>query len=154
MNRLNKHFNQVTLCDLVSKDHFTNVMQLPYLNKIVLNIGLGQKLISNKKEIVKTLLALELIASQRAVPTKAKKSIDKFKLKKNMMIGSKLTLRRKNMFFFLDRLTNDVLPSLERLEEFHRKYRRLSSSSLKKAAKDFSTTGKRISGRLVKKKSS
>jgi hypothetical protein len=58
------------------------------------------------------------------------------------------------MFFFLDRLTNDVLPSLERLEEFHRKYRRLSSSSLKKAAKDFSTTGKRISGRLVKKKSS
>ena len=57
-------------------------MQIPHLNKIVLNIGLGQKLIANKKEIVKTLLALELIGSQRAVATKAKKSIDKFKLKK------------------------------------------------------------------------
>jgi len=124
MNRLNKHFDQVIRYDLISKDHFTNVMQIPHLNKIVLNIGLGQKLIANKKEIVKTLLALELIGSQRAVATKAKKSIDKFKLKKKMMIGSKLTLRRRNMFFFLDRLTNDVLPNLENLEDFHRKYKK------------------------------
>ncbi len=114
-------------------------MQIPHLNKIVLNIGLGQKLIANKKEIVKTLLALELIGSQRAVATKAKKSIDKFKLKKKMMIGSKLTLRRRNMFFFLDRLTNDVLPNLENLEDFHRKYK-----------KGFS--GKNKSSSLVNKK--
>jgi len=131
MNRLKKHFDHITRYDLLIKDHFVNVMESPYLNKIVLNIGLGQKLIVNRKEIIPTLLALELIGSQRATLTRAKKSIDKFKLKKKMVIGSKVTLRKKNMFFFLDRLINEILPNLENLEEFHKKYKK-SLKSIKK----------------------
>jgi len=136
MNRLKKHFDHVTRYDLLMKDHFVNVMETPYLNKIVLNIGLGQKLIVSRKEIVPTLLALELIGSQRAIVTRAKKSIDKFKLKKKMVIGSKVTLRRKNMFYLLDRLINDVLPNLENLEEFHKKYRK-SLKSIKRKNQNF-----------------
>lgn len=132
MNRLKKHFDHITRYDLLMKDHFVNVMETPYLNKIVLNIGLGQKLIVNRKDIVPTLLALELIGSQRAIVTRAKKSIDKFKLKKKMVIGSKVTLRRKNMFYLLDRLINDVLPNLENLEEFHKKYKKSLKSISKK----------------------
>jgi len=136
MNRLKKHFDHVTRYDLLMKDHFVNVMETPYLNKIVLNIGLGQKLIVSRKEIVPTLLALELIGSQRAIVTRAKKSIDKFKLKKKMVIGSKVTLRRKNMFYLLDRLINDVLPNLENLKEFHKKYRK-SLKSIKRKNQNF-----------------
>jgi len=131
MNRLKKHFDHITRYDLLIKDHFVNVMETPYLNKIVLNIGLGQKLIVNRKEIIPALLALELIGSQRATLTRAKQSIDKFKLKKKMVIGSKVTLRKKNMFFFLDRLINEILPNLENLEEFHKKYKK-SLKSIKR----------------------
>ena len=106
MNRLKKHFEHVTRHDLIIKDHLINSMQVPYLNKLVLNIGLGSKLILNRKEIVTSLLALELISSQRASMTRARKSIDKFKLKKRMVIGSKVTLRKKKMFFFSRQINN------------------------------------------------
>jgi large subunit ribosomal protein L5 len=132
MNRLKKHFEHVTRHDLIIKDHLINSMQVPYLNKLVLNIGLGSKLILNRKEIVTSLLALELISSQRASMTRARKSIDKFKLKKRMVIGSKVTLRKKKMFFFLDKLITEVLPNLENLEEFNKNYKRSLNQNIKK----------------------
>lgn len=150
MNRLKNHSEEIIQSDLLMKDHFINVMQIPYLNKIVLNIGLGQKIVSNKKEIVPALLALELIGSQKAIPTIAKKSIDKFKLKKKMVIGSKITLRKRNMFFFLDRLTNQVLPNLDDLEEFYKNYNKKNSQ--RKEEKILNSNDAKFVENLTKKK--
>ena len=101
MIRLKKHFDSVITHDLVLRDCFCNVMETPSLNKVVLNMGLGSKVISDKKDLVKGLLSLELISKQKAQITRAKKSLDKFKIKKGIVLGCKVTLRNKKMYFFI-----------------------------------------------------
>lgn len=131
MNRFHSHFTDIVNHDILFKDHFLNVMQLPKLHHITLNIGLGKKAVLDKKQILIALTALELISEQKPCITRAHKSIDKFKLRENMPLGSKVTLRRQNMFTFFDKLTNIVLPSMDELSDsfVYTQQRNLSSIS-------------------------
>ena len=122
MIRLKKHYNSIVSHDLILRDNFLNVMQKPSLNKISFNMGLGSKLISDKKDLVKGLLSLELISQQKAVVTRSKTSLDKFKIKKGMILGSKVNLRKNKMYLFLDSLNNDILPNLEEFATFTKNY--------------------------------
>jgi len=122
MVRLKKYFDSIVTHDLALRNEFYNVMQKPSLNKVVLNMGLGKRLISDRKEIVRGLLALELITKQKAVVTKARQSLDKFKIRKGIPLGCKVTLRNKPMYLFLDHLNNSILPNLEEFTSFSKKY--------------------------------
>jgi len=88
---------------------YKNEMQIPRIEKVVLNMGLGEG-VADKKKVQAAISELELIAGQKPVPTKAKKSIAAFKLRDGMVIGAKVTLRRDKMYEFLDRLINIALP--------------------------------------------
>jgi ribosomal protein L5 len=113
-------------------------MQLPKIDKIVLNSGLGQKAVAggisttgigDKKYLLNLLLALEIITGQKAKITRAKKSIDKFKLRKNMAVGAQVTLRKKSLFRYLDKLIFTVLPKFENLKEFQQEYQKRQNAS-------------------------
>ncbi len=88
---------------------YTSAMQIPAVDKIVLNMGLGEG-VADKKKVAAAIEELTLIAGQKPVPTVAKKSIAGFKLRDGMVIGAKVTLRRDRMFEFMDRLVNIALP--------------------------------------------
>lgn len=88
---------------------YDNDMQIPRITKVVLNMGVGEA-VGDSKKIKSALGDMELIAGQKPVPTKAKKSIAGFKLREEMNIGAKVTLRRNRMYEFIDRLTNVALP--------------------------------------------
>jgi ribosomal protein L5 len=119
MNRLQKYYNTVICYDLLFKDCFINVMQLPKLNRIVLNTGLGLKAVTDKKMSLTAMLGHELISGQCPTITRAKKSIDKFKLREKMPIGCKVTLRNRRMYEFFDKLIVTVLPNLEEFTDFY-----------------------------------
>lgn len=84
-------------------------MQMPKLARINLNTGVGKGAVIDRKQMIGALFTLEFISGQKPCITRAKKTIDKFKLREKMMIGCKVTLRKKKMYFFLDRLINIVL---------------------------------------------
>lgn len=88
---------------------YKNDMQIPRVEKVVLNMGLGEG-VSDKKKVEAAVRELEMIAGQKPVQTKAKKSIAGFKLRDGMVIGAKVTLRREHMYEFIDRLVNIALP--------------------------------------------
>lgn len=131
MNRLQNHFNFVVSYDIIFKDNFINVMQTPRIDKIVLNSGVGQKAIVNKKYLVYILLGLELISGQKAKITRAKKSVDKFKLRKNIPIGAQVTLRKKALYLFLEQLAF-ILPKFENLNELYQKLRQQQKKNYNK----------------------
>ena len=89
--------------------NYKNEMQIPKIEKVVLNMGLGEG-VSDKKKVQAAIAELELIAGQKPLPTKSKKSIAGFKLRDGMVIGAKVTLRRDQMYEFIDRLINIALP--------------------------------------------
>ncbi len=97
---------------MTEKFGYTNPMQMPKLDKIVLNMGIGEAVADSKKANA-ALKDLTAIAGQKAVPTKARNSIAGFKLREGMIIGAKVTLRRDRMYEFLDRLTNMALPRVK-----------------------------------------
>lgn len=88
---------------------YTNPMQVPKIEKIVLNMGVGEAT-QDKKKVEQAVGEMELIAGQKPVVTKAKKSIAQFKLREGMPIGCKVTLRRERMYEFLDRFITIALP--------------------------------------------
>jgi large subunit ribosomal protein L5 len=88
---------------------YTSEMQIPRIEKVVLNMGIGEG-VGDKKKVKAAMEELELIAGQKPVPCVAKKSIAGFKLRDGMVIGTKVTLRRDKMFEFVDRLVNIALP--------------------------------------------
>jgi large subunit ribosomal protein L5 len=94
---------------------FKNVMQVPHIQKVVINIGVGEAL-DNPKTLDAATADLTQIAGQKPVQTKAKKSIANFKLREGRLIGVKVTLRGERMWSFLDRLINTALP---RVRDFH-----------------------------------
>ncbi len=94
---------------LMKKFEYQSVMQIPKLEKIVVNVGAGDAK-ENSKVIDAILKDLELITGQKAVPTFAKKSVANFKLREGMKIGAKVTLRGERMYEFIDRLFNIALP--------------------------------------------
>lgn len=91
---------------------YTNPMQVPKLDKVVLNMGVGEA-VADSKKIQSALRDMEAIAGQKPVATKARKSIAGFKLREGMSIGCKVTLRRDRMFEFLDRLVTIALPRVK-----------------------------------------
>jgi large subunit ribosomal protein L5 len=107
--RLRTQYEDSIKPDLMKQFGYKNVMQLPRLEKIVLNMGIGEAVNDTKK--VKTAAAdLEKIAGQKPVITHARTSIAGFKVRENMPLGVKVTLRKQRMYEFLDRLVNVALP--------------------------------------------
>lgn len=100
---------------LQQKFGYKNPMQIPKLSKIVINMGLGDCK-DNPKALEVAVKELEAIAGQKAITTKAKKSIANFKLREGMNIGAKVTLRGERMYEFMDKLMNIALP---RVRDFH-----------------------------------
>ena len=99
---------------MTEKFGYTNSLQVPKIEKIVLNMGVGEAT-QDKKKVDQAAQEMELIAGQKPVITKAKKSIAQFKLREGMPIGCKVTLRRDRMYEFLDRL---VLIAMPRIRDF------------------------------------
>lgn len=109
--RLRETYEQETVKALQEKFEFTSSMQIPKPTKIVLNMGLG-KASTNPKVLETALAELETITGQKAVATKARKSISNFKLREGMSIGARVTLRDARMWEFLDRFINVTLPRI------------------------------------------
>ena len=109
--RLKKHYDEVVRPALLKEFDYKNPMEVPRITKIVLNMGVGEATADGKK-IQSALGDLGLIAGQKPVVTRSKKSIANFKLRQNQAIGVKVTLRRTQMFEFLDRLVTVALPRM------------------------------------------
>ena len=109
MNRLKEKYEKTIVSDLMSKHNYKNVMEVPKLEKIVVNIGCGDAT-TNSKLLEAAMRDLEVITGQKPVATKAKKSIAGFKLREGQAIGCKVTLRGENMYNFLDKLISITLP--------------------------------------------
>ena len=109
MARLKELYDKEIIPRLMKEFNYRNVMEVPKLEKIVINMGLGEA-IQNVKILDSAVEELAAIAGQKAVITKAKKSIASFKLRQGMPIGCMVTLRRGKMYEFLDRLVNVSLP--------------------------------------------
>ncbi len=107
--RLHQLYEDQIRGELAGKLGRTNPMDLPRLSKVVINMGVGEA-ISDKKFLEDSVAALTLIAGQKAVVTKARKSVANFKLREGVGIGCKVTLRGKRMYEFVDRLLTLVLP--------------------------------------------
>ncbi|MFA6599247.1 MAG: 50S ribosomal protein L5 [Ignavibacteriaceae bacterium] len=108
-NRLLGVYRKQIVSDLLKKLNFTNVMQVPKLTKIVVNMGVGAAA-SDAKVMEEAIRDLETIAGQKASVRKAKKDISNFKLRKGVNIGVMVTLRKERMYEFLDRFINVALP--------------------------------------------
>ncbi|MCI8850401.1 MAG: 50S ribosomal protein L5 [Erysipelotrichaceae bacterium] len=109
MNRLEQKYKETVISAMMEKFGYKNVMEVPRVEKVVINIGVGDA-IQNAKALEDSVKELEQITGQKAVVTKAKKSIANFKLRAGMPIGCKVTLRSEKMYDFLDKLMNISLP--------------------------------------------
>lgn len=109
MSRLKETYKSDIVAAMTAKFGYKNVMQVPKLDKIVINMGVGEAK-DNAKTLDAAVKDLEIIAGQKAVITRAKKSIANFKLREGMAIGCKVTLRGEKMYEFADRLINLALP--------------------------------------------
>ncbi len=112
MARLKQQYIETIQPELIKKFSYENVMQAPKLEKIVINMGCGEAALDNKK-LAGAVANLELIAGQKVIVTKAKKSIAGFKLREEMPVGVKVTLRKERMYEFLDRLINIAMPRIK-----------------------------------------
>ena len=111
MTRLKEHYEQEIKPALLKEFGYTNPMQLPRLDKIVINMGVGEA-VSDSKKIDAAVGDLTLISGQKPIVIKARKSISAFKLREGMAVGCKVTLRGQRMYEFLDRLINTALPQV------------------------------------------
>ncbi len=109
MSRLKDLYTTEIVDAMTKKFGYTNIMQVPKLDKIVVNMGVGEAK-ENAKVLENAVKDMETITGQKAVLTKAKKSVANFKIREGMKIGCKTTLRGEKMYEFLDRLVNLALP--------------------------------------------
>ncbi|SUN69781.1 LSU ribosomal protein L5p (L11e) [Streptococcus equi subsp. equi] len=114
-NRLKEKYTNEVIPALTEKFNYTSVMAVPKVEKIVLNMGVGDA-VSNAKNLEKAAAELALISGQKPLITKAKKSIAGFRLREGVAIGAKVTLRGERMYEFLDKLVSVSLP---RVRDFH-----------------------------------
>jgi large subunit ribosomal protein L5 len=112
MNRLHEQYNDKIVAALQKEFNYSSPMQVPRLEKIVLNSGVGD-MTTNAKAMEYAVYALTQISGQRPIITKSKKAIANFKLRENLQIGCKVTLRKERMFDFLDRLISVALPRVK-----------------------------------------
>ena len=115
MNRLQEKYQNSVRAELANKFAYKSSMQIPKVEKIVINMGIGDA-VANVKVLDDAVEELTLITGQKPVVTKARKSIANFKLREGMPIGCKVTLRGERMYEFLDKLFNITLP---RVRDFH-----------------------------------
>jgi large subunit ribosomal protein L5 len=111
MTRLQQHYKDVVKPDLVSAFSYGNSMEVPRVEKVVINMGVGEAVIDSKK-IDSAANEMSLISGQKPVVIKSRKSVATFKLREGMSVGCKVTLRRDRMYEFLDRLINIALPQV------------------------------------------
>ena len=109
-----RYLNEITPA-LMQKFNYTTVMQVPKIEKVVINMGVGEA-VSNSKVLDAAVSDMQMISGQKPIITRAKKSIAGFKLRENMPIGVKVTLRGERMYYFLDKLFNITLA---RVRDFH-----------------------------------
>ena len=121
MARLQEFYQKKVVPELMAKFGYKNVMQVPRITRITLNIGVGEAL-ADKKVIDSAMGDMEKISGQKPIMTRARKSVAAFKVRENWPIGCKVSLRRKRMYEFLDRLISIAIPRI-------RDFRGLSSRS-------------------------
>ena len=109
MSRLKETYQNEIVDAMIKKFGYKNIMEVPKLDKIVINMGVGEAK-ENGKILESAMKDLEIIAGQKPITTKAKNSIANFKIREGMPIGCKVTLRGEKMYEFLDRLVNLALP--------------------------------------------
>ena len=109
MNRLNQKYKETVVPALMKKFEYKSVMEVPCIDKVVINMGVGDA-IANSKALDEAVAELAAITGQAPVITRAKKFIANFKVREGMPIGCKVTLRREKMYDFLDKLMNISLP--------------------------------------------
>ena len=107
--RLKQHYRDVVIPEMIKQFGYKNVMEVPKLDKVVLNMGVGESTADSKKAAIAA-ADLAMIAGQKPVVTRARKAIAQFKVRENMPLGAKVTLRKERMFEFVDRLVNIALP--------------------------------------------
>lgn len=112
MNHLQKHYNHIIMYDLITKFNFNNIFQILNIKKITLNIGLKNSNVE-KKKMIAIILLLKLITNQQIFCTKSKKNNIIFKIKKGAIMGCKVTLRKKNIYFFLEKLIIFIIPNIK-----------------------------------------
>lgn len=110
--RMKEHFDKVVRDQLIKKFGYQNKLQVPTIQKIVLNMGVGEATVDRKK-VENAAKDLSLISGQKAIVTKAKKSIATFKVRDGMSLGAKVTLRGNRMYEFLDRFVTIALPRVK-----------------------------------------
>ena len=111
MNRLKEKYKNDITPSMMEKFEYTSVMQVPQVDKIIINMGVGDA-VANAKNLDKAVEELTLISGQKPIITYAKKSIAAFRLREGMAIGTKVTLRGERMYDFLDKLVTVSLPSV------------------------------------------
>jgi large subunit ribosomal protein L5 len=111
MARLQEHFQETVIPQLMEKFGYSTVMQVPRIEKITLNMGVGEA-VGDKKVMEFAVGDMTKIAGQKPIITKAKKSVAGFKIRDGWPIGCKVTLRRERMYEFLDRLINIAIPRI------------------------------------------
>ena len=111
MSRLEQHYREIVMGSLSERFKFKSAMEIPRIEKITLNVGLGEA-VGDKKVVEKAVSDLALISGQKPVVNLARKSIAGFKIRDGWPIGVKVTLRRKKMYEFLDRLVNIAIPRI------------------------------------------
>ena len=116
MSRLKELYTNEIMDAMTKKFGYKNVMQVPKLDKIVINMGVGEAK-ENAKLLDAAIADMELITGQKAIATKAKKSVANFKIREGMPIGCKVTLRGEKMYEFADRLINLALPRVRDFPE-------------------------------------
>jgi large subunit ribosomal protein L5 len=110
--RMKQRYQEVIRNRLKEEFNYTNAMQIPKIEKIVINMGVGEA-VGDSKKLKSAIEALTAISGQKPVSTKAKKSIAGFKIRENMALGAKVTLRADRMYEFLDRLVTIALPRVK-----------------------------------------
>lgn len=111
MARLQDHYKEKVISQMVEKFGYKSVMEVPRIEKITLNMGVGEA-VGDKKNMEFAVNDMQAIAGQKAIVTKARKSVAGFKIREGWPIGCKVTLRRERMYEFLDRLINIAMPRI------------------------------------------
>ena len=112
---LQNHYKNITIYTLITKLNFKNIFKIPKITKICLNVGFPEANI-NKKKLINIILLLKLITNQKPLLTKSKKNNIFLKIKKDSIIGCKITLRKKNIFNFLEKTLFFIVPKLIKID--------------------------------------
>ena len=118
MNRLQERYEKEVVPAMMEKFGYKNIMQVPKIEKVVINMGVGEAK-DNPKVLESAVSDLQIIAGQKPVLTRAKKSVANFKIRENMALGCKVTLRKTNMYEFVDKLVSIALPRVRAVSYTH-----------------------------------